>query len=221
MQDYAKWLKHDFLPHATGDYAIGAAAYQRMLADQEMVDIPLADLRNVGQDEMARLQAEFQKTAHTIDPNHNPAEVAATLNREHPSAEQLIPTVTAGLAELRDYVVAHHLATIPSDAPPPLVRETPPAMRATTFASMDTPGPFEKSTEAYFYVTLPEPSWPENRREQLLEFFRARSSPIPRRTRSIPATTCSFSTTASTRTRCARFIPRAPMPKDGRSTASR
>jgi uncharacterized protein (DUF885 family) len=35
---------------------------------------------------------------------------------------------------------------------------------------MDTPGPFEKSTEAYFYVTLPEASWPEKQREELLEF---------------------------------------------------
>ena len=172
MQDYAKWLKNDFRPHATGNYAIGAEAYKRMLADQEMVDIPLADLETVGEDELIRLQADFQKTAHRIDPNHSPAEVAATLNREHPTAEQLIPTVTAGLAELREYVVAHHLATIPSEVPP-LVRETPPAMRATTFASMDTPGPFEKSTEAYFYVTLPDPSWPESRREQLLEFFSA------------------------------------------------
>ena len=173
VRDYAKWLKNDFMLHATGSYAIGATAYKRMLADQEMVDIPLADLLNVGHDEMARLQADFDKTAHLIDPNHNPAEVAATLNREHPTAEQLIPTVTAGLAELRDYVVTHHLATIPAEAPPPLVRETPPAMRATTFASMDTPGPFEKSPEAYFYVTLPDPSWPESRREQLLEFFSA------------------------------------------------
>ena len=172
MQGYTTWLKNDFLPHATGDYAIGAAAYKRMLADQEMVDIPLGDLLNVGEDELVRLQAEFQKTAHTIDPNHSPAEVATALNREHPTAEQLIPNVTAGLAELREYVVAHHLATIPSEVPP-LVRETPPAMRATTFASMDTPGPFEKSTEAYFYVTLPDPSWPESRRDQLLEFFSA------------------------------------------------
>jgi uncharacterized protein (DUF885 family) len=172
VQDYAKWLKNDFIRHATGDYAIGAEAYKRMLADQEMVDIPLADLEAVGEDELLRLQADFQKTAHRIDPNHSPAEVAAALNHEHPSAEQLIPTVTAGLAELREYVAAHHLATIPSEVPP-LVRETPPAMRATTFASMDTPGPFEKSTEAYFYVTLPDPSWPESRREQLLEFFSA------------------------------------------------
>jgi uncharacterized protein (DUF885 family) len=173
VQEYAKWLKNDFRPHATGDYAIGAAAYKRMLADQEMVDIPLADLQNVGEDELTRLQAEFQKTAHTIDPNHSPAEVAIALNRQHPTADQLMPSVTAGLAESREYVVAHHLATIPSEAPPPLVRETPPAMRATTFASMDTPGPFEKSTEAFFYVTLPDPSWPESRREELLEFFSA------------------------------------------------
>ena len=173
VEEYAKWLKTDFLPRATGNYAIGPDAYRRMLADQEMVDIPLADLLNVGRDELERLQAEFQKTAHTVDPNHSPAEVAAALNRDHPTAEQLIPTVTAGLAALRDYVVSHHLATIPSDAPPPRVRETPPAMRATTFASMDTPGPFEKSTEAYFYVTLPDPSWPAGRREELLEFFSA------------------------------------------------
>jgi uncharacterized protein (DUF885 family) len=170
VQDYAKWLKNDLLPHATGNYAIGAHAYKRMLADQEMVDIPLADLETVGEDELVRLQADFQKTAHQIDPNQSAAKVAEALNREHPSAEQLLTTVTAGLAELREYVVAHHLATIPSEVPP-LVRETPPSMRATTFASMDTPGPFEKSTEAYFYVTLPDQSWPANQRDQLLEFF--------------------------------------------------
>ncbi len=172
VQDYANWLKNDFLPRATGSFAIGADAYKRMLADQEMVDIPLAELVAVGEDELTRLQADYQKTAHRIDPNHSAAEVAAALNREHPTAAQLLPTVTAGLAELRAYVVAHHLAAIPSEVPP-LVRETPPSARATSFASMDTPGPFEKSAEAYFYVTLPDPSWPASRREQLLELFSA------------------------------------------------
>jgi len=33
-------------------------------------------------------------------------------------------------------------------------------MRATTTASMDTPGPFEAvAREAYFFVTLPDPAW--------------------------------------------------------------
>jgi uncharacterized protein (DUF885 family) len=42
----------------------------------------------------------------------------------------------------------------------PIVRETPAFARATTFASMDTPGPFEPTaTEAYFNVTLPGKDW--------------------------------------------------------------
>src|ERR1700683_1097520 len=44
MGDYAQWLKNDFAPHATGNYAIGRDAFQRMLADQEMVDLSVADL---------------------------------------------------------------------------------------------------------------------------------------------------------------------------------
>ena len=35
-------------------------------------------------------------------------------------------------------------------------------MRATTSASMDTPGPFEKvATEAYYNMTLPDPTLAE------------------------------------------------------------
>lgn len=170
VDSYTKWLKDNLLPRATGNYAIGADAYKRMLADEEMVDIPLDELEEIGKDELTRLQAEFQKTAHQIDPNRSPAEVAASLNREHPTREKLLPTITTGLAALREYVVSHHLATIPSDQQP-LVRETPPSMRATSFASMDAPGPFEKSHEAYFYVTLPDPGWPQERQEQLLELF--------------------------------------------------
>jgi uncharacterized protein (DUF885 family) len=51
----------------------------------------------------------------------------------------------------------------------PRVQETPPFMRATTFASMETPGPFEtKSTDAFYNVTLPEKSWPAAQIEDFL-----------------------------------------------------
>ena len=69
------------------------------------------------------------------------------VNREHPSADRVIHEVKAGLAALRAFVVAHRIVTIPP-GPEPLVRETPPFMRATTFASMDPPGPFEKYAAA-------------------------------------------------------------------------
>jgi uncharacterized protein (DUF885 family) len=61
--------------------------------------------------------------------------------------------------------------TIPSDVQPTL-EETPPFMRATTSASMDPPGPFEKvATKAYFNVTLPDPKDSPKDVEELMEEF--------------------------------------------------
>ncbi len=170
LEDYARWLKGYLMPRARGSYAIGKSAYQRMLADDDMVNVPLVQLEALGEQELVTVQMQFDRTAHEIDPSRTPAEVAAMVNREHPAADKVVPEVKAGLAALRAFVIAHRIVAIPP-GPEPLVRETPPFMRATTFASMDTPGPFEKSAEAYFYVTLPDPSWTAARREQLLEFF--------------------------------------------------
>jgi uncharacterized protein (DUF885 family) len=167
---YAQWLRTALRPRARGSYAIGADAYHRMLADEDMVDIPLDRLEQIGEREMRGLQQQFAATARLVDPNRSPVEVATALGREHPKANQVISSVRAGLTSIRVYVVSHHLATIPSDVQP-IVAETPPFMRATTFASMDSPGPFERNTEAYFYVTLPDPAWPEGKQEQLLAFY--------------------------------------------------
>jgi uncharacterized protein (DUF885 family) len=170
IRSYGDWLRRDLKPRATGTYAIGARAYRRMLADADMVDLPLDRLEAVGVAELERLKKEFRKTAAQIDPKASPEEVAARLGRDHPAPNRVVDEVTRGLASLRAFVVNRHIATIPSEVMP-IVAETPPFMRATTFASMDTPGPLEKSSEAYFYVTLPDPSWPPAQVEQLLAFY--------------------------------------------------
>jgi uncharacterized protein (DUF885 family) len=52
------------------------------------------------------------------------------------------------------------------------VAETPQFLRATSFASMDTPGPFEtRATEAYYYVTPVEADWPPRQKEEWLTAF--------------------------------------------------
>lgn len=172
MVDYQHWLE-GFRAKASGGFRLGPHAFRRMLADDDMVVAPLSRLEDLGRNELARLQAEFKRVAALIDSHRPPQEVFRTLSSHHPEPSKLIPAVSAGLAELRNYVIEHHLATIPSAAQP-LVRETPPFARATTFASMDSPGPLEKkATEAYFYVTLPDPTWPAKRVDQLLAFFSA------------------------------------------------
>ncbi len=80
------------------------------------------------------------------------------LGEDHPAPDQLLDSFRATFNGLVSFIRAHHIVTIPSDVRP-IVEETPPFMRATTFASMDTPGPFEThATEAYFNVTLPDPT---------------------------------------------------------------
>ena len=174
IASYEKWLREDLAPRAEGHFAIGAAVYQRMLADDDMVDTPLSVLEDAGKKELDRLLAQFRETAAKIDPAKPAAEVYEAMARRHPRADQIIPAVKAGLEDLRAFVVTHRLATLPSEVRP-IVQETPPFARATSFASMDTPGPFEKATQAYFNVTLPDPSWKPEQAEQLLEFFSAPS----------------------------------------------
>jgi hypothetical protein len=169
---YQHWLEQ-FRTRASGSFRLGPHAFRRMLADDDMVVAPPSHLQDLGRTELARVQAEFKRVAALIDSHRPPEAVFRTLSSHHPEPSKLIPTVSAGLSELRAFVTDHRLATIPSAAQP-LVRETPPFDRATTFASMDTPGPLEKkASEAYFYVTLPDPSWPPKRVDQLLAFFSA------------------------------------------------
>jgi uncharacterized protein (DUF885 family) len=69
--------------------------------------------------------------------------------------------IAAGQADqLRDFIIEHHIVTIPSDDVA-LVRPSPPFQR-WNFAFLDGPGPFEHARlPSYYYLTPPDPSWPE------------------------------------------------------------
>jgi uncharacterized protein (DUF885 family) len=94
-----------------------------------------------------------------VDPTKTPTEVLAELATIHPAPDKLLKAFSDTFDTLISFIDAHHIITIPSTVRPTL-EETPPFMRATTFASMDPPGPFEThSTTAFFNVTLPEKDW--------------------------------------------------------------
>jgi uncharacterized protein (DUF885 family) len=159
LKDYGAWMKSDLLPRSTGDYRLGADIYRKKLAYDEMVDVPLDRLLQVALDDLHRNQAEFARVAKEVDPTKTPQEVLAELATIHPAPDKLLDSFRDTFSSLIAFIRAHNIITIPSDVQPTL-EETPPFMRATTFASMDSPGPFEtNSTKAYFNVTLPERTW--------------------------------------------------------------
>jgi len=171
LQSYRDWVKADLLPRSNGEFRLGADVFRRKLLYDEMVDIPLDRLLQIAMDDLHKNQAEFARVAKLIDPKKTPAEELAELATIHPAPDKLLQAFADQFSGEINFIRAKNIITIPSDVRPTL-EETPPFMRATTQASMDPPGPFEKhSTTAYFNVTLPEKDWtPERVAEHMAAF---------------------------------------------------
>lgn len=169
LDDYKAWLQKEVLPTARGQYAWGADLYSRMLRATELVDTPLPRLLEIAEQDLKRNQAAFVETARRIDPDRTPLEVLADVQRDHPAPDRLLSTTQDSLDALGRFMTDRRIVTIPPGSPPAQVRETPPFMRATTTASMDTPGPFEQNKmRGYYNMTPPDPSWTK---EQIEEFM--------------------------------------------------
>jgi uncharacterized protein (DUF885 family) len=171
LQRYEAFLRNDLLPRSNGDFRLGADTYRKKLLYDEMVEIPLDRLLQIGYDNLRRNQQLFRETAKKIDPAKTPQQILDAAEKDHPPADKLLEAFRDTLGGLRDFIAKHGIVTIPSTVPP-IVEETPPFMRALTTASMDTPGPYEKvAKEAFFNVTLPEKNWTKEHVDQHLEMF--------------------------------------------------
>jgi uncharacterized protein (DUF885 family) len=171
LKAYEAWMKSDLLPRSNGDFRIGAENYRKKLLYDEMVEIPLDRLLEIGYADLRANQAEFKRVAAQVDAKRTPDQILQKLEKDHPTGKKLLGAFRDVLDGLRAFIESHHIVTIPSQVPP-IVQETPPFMRALTTASMDTPGPFEKvAKEAFFNVTLPEPTWKKEQVEEYLEGF--------------------------------------------------
>jgi uncharacterized protein (DUF885 family) len=171
LREYENYLRTELLPHSAGDFRLGASSYAKKLLYEEMVDTPLDRLRQIGYDDLRANQKKFRETAALIDRNKSPEQILAEAEKDHPPPDKLLDAFRETTTKLREFIMAHKIITVPSQVPP-ILEETPPFMRALTFASMDTPGPYETvAKEAFFNVTLPEKDWKPQRVEEFMGAF--------------------------------------------------
>lgn len=169
--EYIKYLQTVKLPKAHNHFAIGEENYRKMLRYSEMIDLSPQQMLDIGLAELKREQANFKAAAHIINPGKDPVAVYHDMEKEHPTADSLLPDTRKHLENIRQYLVDHQIITMPSEVRVQ-VKETPPYARSTSTASNDTPGPFEKkATESYYYVTPVEKSWTARQKEDWLEMF--------------------------------------------------
>src|SRR5262249_48845152 len=178
LNDYATWLEREKLPKASLEFALGEQKFRRFLAQTELVDLPPEKILEIGMAQLKAEQEAFAEAAKKIDPNKPAIDVFKQIQGEHPASDKLIPDIAKELDKLRKYVVSCRLVGVPSEVRAK-VKETPQYLRAPSFASMDTPGPFEKrATEAYYYVTPTEEDWPQQEKEEWLTAFNYYTSDV-------------------------------------------
>jgi len=149
---------------APAHYAMGEGQFERMLATTQAETLSAARLEHVAREELERnLERGRQLTEGHL------GEVAASLGAGHLPADRLVAEASSIVTGLRAFLHERQLVSLPGETTVE-VRPSPAGAR-WSFASMDNPGPFETSTEAYYYVTLPEAAWPVQEQQDWLAQF--------------------------------------------------
>lgn len=163
-QEFTQFLR-GLMRRAHDEVALRADLLQGMIATAEGIDLPLDRLLALGMADLDRNHARIVAVAGKL--KMAPGAAMQALGRIHPPIDQVIPVTRRILDHLRTFIHERQIVSIPGDLRC-IVQETPPFMR-TGSAFMDAPGPLEpEGLEAYYYLTLPDPSWPANQREAWL-----------------------------------------------------
>jgi len=172
---FVAWLKEEEHPRAIPDFALGPERFHKLLFVREGIEAPVQEIRDAGAADLRRNQARLAELAR--EAQQSPADLVATLARDHPPADQVLTEAKRCVEDARAFVVAKDLATIPEPSSC-RVEETPAAERAWTTASLSPPGPFDTTTaEGVYFVTLVDPAWSPQQQE---EWLRSLNRPLLR-----------------------------------------
>jgi hypothetical protein len=168
LRGFGAWVGGESALPGDGGFQIGAEGIERMVGEGELLEVSLDDLAALGEADLEANLAAFRETAAQIDAAVPPRRVYEDhVASEVAPPEGLVAEARGMLEGIREFLVDRDLITIPSEVRA-ITAETPPHLR-WAFAMMDTPGPYEtEATEAYYYVTPPEPDWDEDRVRQWL-----------------------------------------------------
>ena len=159
MAELRDWLQGQ-QASATQNFAMGPERFARMLQATEGVDVSLDELEKVGRADLARNQAMLKDECGKFAPGATIADCMVKLNANKPEGGP-VAEATRQIPGLTRFVKDKDLVSIPGTEQA-LVRESPPYNRSNS-AYIDPPGPFEKGIPSIYYISPPDPAWPQEK----------------------------------------------------------
>ena len=124
LKQYEIFLKTELLPKSKGDFRIGADTFSKKLSYEEMVDIPLDRLLEIGMANLRDNQRQFKEVASKLNPKRTPQQILEEITKDHPAPDKLLQTFRDTLGGLADFIQSKHIITIPSPVRPHSRRDT-------------------------------------------------------------------------------------------------
>lgn len=166
---YIQYLESDVAQRARGSFRLGRKIFERKLQLDEGITFDADRLLAIALREFKATQEEFKSVAGRLD-GGDPIEAWRQAKQQHPKAGELAPAARQQLDEIATFIDRNAIISRP-EGEQVIVAPTPEFYR-WSFASMWVPGPFEaKPSQAYYYLTDVDPSWPIERQEEHLRDF--------------------------------------------------
>lgn len=147
------------------DFALGPDLFKRMLWVTERVDTPLAELKAIGEADMARNLDAMREACEQFAPGLSLVDCAAKSKLDKP-AEGPVEGAKRQLHDLKQFIVDNDIVSIPSKDP--VTVDAAPPYNASNLAYIEIPGPYEKKLPAVYYIAPPNPEWSEEQQQQYL-----------------------------------------------------
>jgi hypothetical protein len=137
------------------NYAIGRAAYDAMLRDEDLLPFDSADIERMADDELAHGWAQQSWVENDARFRGTPIG-AASGGGLAPSGTALVAYYRARIADLRRFVTTHHVVAVPAWLGNIDVVETPKFLQPVSpGASMNPPLLLSPQTTGFYFITPP------------------------------------------------------------------
>jgi uncharacterized protein (DUF885 family) len=171
---YVKSVTAQFPVGSAKDVPIGAQKWATLARLHEGVTRPPAEVRAMGEKEIARLDAELDALIATSGGGAGGAASRkaffARLEKDAPKVDGVLDEYRGAQKRVDAWMHEHPLVDVPWNEVSLQIVPSPPHMRGVSFASMNAAGALDAVSDARFQVTEPDAAMPEAQRAALLRF---------------------------------------------------
>lgn len=150
---------------ATEAFALGEPLFLDMLKSTEQVDVPIDQLQAFGKADLDRNTQALKDACAQYLPKGTLRACIDKMSANKPRNGP-VEAARAQLTDLRAFVVAKDIVSIPSDQQA-LVAEAPPYNRSNA-AYINIPGPYDKGVASTYNIAPPDPKWSARERAEYI-----------------------------------------------------